>query len=141
MPYYGHLWPTASGALNARTTGDGYDVLYSSARLIGAKRGTTYDPVEEVQRVAWRGRSCATCPVQWFQLYFDDARSLGAKWTEFRRQGLLGTGVWTSAFEGGSGELTDGSAEGLARRRLTARPSRVRRRCVDPVVTDRRFGG
>ena len=106
VPYYGHLWPTVSGALNARTTAGGYDVLYSSARLIGRKRGTTYDPVEQVQRVAWRGRSCATCPVQWFQLYYDDARSLGAKWAEFRRQGLLGTGVWTSAFEGGSGELT-----------------------------------
>ena len=36
VPYYGHLWPTASGALNARTTGRGYDVLYSSARLIAA---------------------------------------------------------------------------------------------------------
>ena len=107
VPYYGHLWPTVSGALNARTTGDGYDVLYSSARLIGAKRGTTYDPVEEVQRVAWRGRSCATCPIQWFQLYYDDPRSLGVKWTEFQRQGLLGTGVWTSAFEGASGELTE----------------------------------
>jgi spore germination protein YaaH len=106
VPYYGHLWPTVSGALNARTTGDGYDVLYSSARLIGARRGTTYDPAEKVQRVAWRGRSCATCPVHWFQLYFDDARSLGEKWTEFRRQGLLGTGVWTSAFEGASGDLT-----------------------------------
>jgi spore germination protein YaaH len=106
VPYYGHLWPTVSGALNARTTGDGYDVLYSSARLIGAKRGTKYDPVEGVQRVAWRGRSCATCPVQWFQLYYDDARSLSEKWTEFRRQKLLGTGVWTTAFEGSSGELT-----------------------------------
>jgi hypothetical protein len=107
VPYYGHLWPTASGALNARTTGRGYDVLYSSARLIGAKRGTTYDPVEAVQRVAWRGRSCATCPLQWFQLYYDDARSLGVKWLEFRRQGLLGTGVWTSAFEGANTDLTD----------------------------------
>jgi hypothetical protein len=106
VPYYGHLWPTASGALNARTTGDGHDVLYSSARLIGAKRGTTYDPVEEVQTVAWRGRSCATCPIHWFQLYYDDARSLGVKWAEFQRQGLLGTGVWTTAFEGGSGELS-----------------------------------
>jgi len=106
VPYYGHLWPTVSGALNARTTAGGYDVLYSSARLIGAKRGTTYDPVEQVERVAWRARSCSTCPLHWFQLYYDDARSLGVKWAEFQRQGLLGTGVWTSAFEGDSGELT-----------------------------------
>ena len=106
VPYYGHLWPTVSGALNARTTGDGYDVLYSSARQIGAKRGTKYDPKEQVQWAAWRGRACSTCPLEWFQLYYDDARSLTAKWTEFRRQGLLGTGVWTSAFEGTSGDLT-----------------------------------
>ncbi len=106
VPYYGHLWPTVSGALNARTTAGGYDVLYSSARLIGAKRGTKYDPKEQVQWSAWRGRTCATCPLQWFQLYFDDAKSLTAKWTEFRRQGLLGTGVWTNAFEGTSRALT-----------------------------------
>ena len=106
VPYYGHLWPTVSGALNARTTAGGYDVLYSSARLIAAKRGTTFDPIEQVERVAWRARSCPTCPLHWFQLYYDDARSLGVKWAEFQRQGLLGTGVWTSAFEGDSGELT-----------------------------------
>ena len=106
VPYYGHLWPTRTGALNARTTGRGYDVLYRDARDIGRRRGTTYDPVEKVEQVAWRDRACPTCPVQWFQLYYDDARSLGAKWAEFQRQGLLGTGVWTSAFEGTSGELT-----------------------------------
>jgi len=106
VPYYGHLWPTVSGALNARTTGDGHDVLYSSARLIGAERGTTYDPIEQVERVAWRGRACATCSIGWFQLYYDDARSLTAKWTEFRRQGLLGTGIWTTSFEGHNTDLT-----------------------------------
>jgi hypothetical protein len=107
VPYYGHLWPTVSGVLNARTTGDGYDVLYEDARVIGPKHGATYDPIERVQHAAWRGRACATCPLHWFQLYYDDARSLGAKWAEFRRQGLLGTGIWTSAFEGPSGELTE----------------------------------
>lgn len=107
VPYYGHVWPTATSALNARTTGRGFDVLYRSARLIAARRGSTYDPVEAVQRSVWRDRACATCPVQWFQMYYDDARSLTVKWTEFRRLGLLGTGVWTSAFEGDSGELTE----------------------------------
>ena len=106
VPFYGHLWPTSSGALNARTTGRGYDVTYDKARLIAQARPTTYDAVEEVRRVAWRERSCATCSLHWVQLYFDDPRSLTAKWTEFRRQKLLGTGIWTSAFEGSSGDLT-----------------------------------
>ena len=106
VPYYGHLWPTVSGALNARTTGDGFDVLYENARTIAKERGTKFDPAEVVQRSVWRGRACATCALQWFQLYFDDARSLTLKWKELRRQRLLGTGIWTPAFEGPSGDLT-----------------------------------
>ena len=38
-------------------------------------------------------------------MYFDDAHSLSEKWAEFQRQGLLGTGIWTTAFEGPSGDL------------------------------------
>ncbi len=106
VPYYGHLWPTKSGALNAPTAGRGYDVPYEKARLVAKVHPTSYDPAEEVRRVAWQERSCSSCPLHWVQLYFDDPRSLTAKWTEFRRQNLLGTGIWTSAFEGPSGELT-----------------------------------
>ena len=106
VPYYGHLWPTTSGALHARTTGRGYDVITTRRGSSARAHPTSYDPVEEVRRVAWRERACAGCPLHWVQLYFDDPRSLTAKWTEFRRQELLGTGIWTSAFEGPSGELT-----------------------------------
>jgi spore germination protein YaaH len=105
VPYYGHLWPTVSGALNARTTGGGSDVSFANARVIGARHGLRYDPAEAVRWSAWRGRTCATCPLQWFQLYFDDATSLGTKWAAFRNQGLLGTGFWTFGFQGDSGEL------------------------------------
>ena len=106
VPYYGHLWPTVSGELNARTTGDGFDVLYEHAREVARRRGTTYDAAEAVQRSVWRGRRCASCPVEWLQLYFDDARSLTVKWKEFRRQRVLGTGIWTTAFEGPNDDLT-----------------------------------
>jgi spore germination protein YaaH len=106
VPYYGHIWPTATGALNARTTGPGGDVTYARARLIAATHPTTYDATEQVRRVAWRQRDCSSCSLHWVQLYFDDARSLAAKWHEFQRQGLLGTGMWTAAFEGPSGDLT-----------------------------------
>ena len=44
--------------------------------------------------------------MSWFQLYFDDARSISAKYALIKRRGLLGTGIWTSAFEGGRRELT-----------------------------------
>jgi spore germination protein YaaH len=105
VPYYGHIWPTASGARNARTTGGGGDVPYRQARTIARAHPPRYDPAEAVQWSAWRVRDCATCPLHWVQLYFDDARSLGAKWAEFQRQKLLGTGFWTWGFQGGSGDL------------------------------------
>ncbi|HEY7132534.1 MAG TPA: glycosyl hydrolase family 18 protein [Candidatus Limnocylindrales bacterium] len=106
VPFYGHLWPTKTGALGARTTGRGFDVTYATARTLAAAHTTSYDPAEKVRRAAWQERSCASCAPHWVQLYFDDARSLGEKWAEFRRQELLGTGIWTSAFEGPSGDLT-----------------------------------
>jgi spore germination protein YaaH len=106
VPFYGHLWPTRTGALGSRTTGRGFDVTYEKARSIAAAHPGSYDPAEKVRRVAWQERSCPSCAPHWVQLYFDDARSLGEKWTEFRRQELLGTGIWTTAFEGPSGDLT-----------------------------------
>jgi spore germination protein YaaH len=106
VPYYGHLWPTKTGALGARTAGRGFDVTYNKARKVAAVHPPTYDPAEKVQRAAWQERSCPTCPLHWVQLYYDDARSLGEKWAEFRRQGLLGTGIWTTAFEGPTDDLT-----------------------------------
>jgi spore germination protein YaaH len=99
VPYYGHLWPTARGVIRSRTTGGGFDVVYDRAARIGARHRVRYDPVEQVHWVAFReGR-------QWYQLYYDGARSLAAKWAFVKREGLLGTGVWTIGFEGRAGPL------------------------------------
>jgi spore germination protein YaaH len=106
LPYYGHVWPTKTNRVHSRTAGRGHDVQYFRATAVAARLGSRWDPVEQVRWVVFRDRACGTCPVTWFQLYFDDARSLGAKYKLIKRRGLLGTGVWTSAFEGGSRELT-----------------------------------
>jgi spore germination protein YaaH len=99
VPYYGHTWPTATGLLHARTVGGGHDVLYARAAAVAATLGSRYDTVEQVRWVAFRdGR-------QWYQMYFDDARSMAAKWALVKARGLLGSGVWTIAFEGRAREL------------------------------------
>jgi spore germination protein YaaH len=99
VPYYGHTWPTATWRIHARTVGGGHDVLYARAAAVAATLGSHYDTVEQVRWVVFRqGR-------QWYQMYFDDARSLAAKWTLVKARGLLGTGVWTIAFEGRAREL------------------------------------
>jgi spore germination protein YaaH len=106
LPYYGHVWPTRTSAVHSRTVGGGHDVQYYQAAAVAASRGARWDPVEQVRWVVFRDRACRTCPVTWFQLYFDDARSIGAKYELIKRRGLLGTGIWTSAFEGRPRELT-----------------------------------
>jgi spore germination protein YaaH len=106
VPYYGHIWPTVTGAHNARTTGGGGDVPYREARLVARRHPPRYDPVEAVQWSAWRVRDCATCPLHWVQLYFDDARSLSAKWADVQRRNLRGTGFWTRGFQGQTDDLS-----------------------------------
>lgn len=105
VPYYGHLWPTASGAMHASTVGKGFDVPYEQAVEIAAAHGSRYDRVEQVSWSAYRVRPCKGCALQWRQMYFDDPRSLGHKWDYIKKQGLLGTGIWTIGFEGRPGDL------------------------------------
>ncbi|MDQ6795004.1 MAG: glycoside hydrolase family 18 protein [Chloroflexota bacterium] len=99
VPYYGHTWPTATGGLHSRTVGGGHDVLFARAAAVAAAMGSRYDTVEQVRWVAFRQAG------QWYQMYFDDARSMAAKWALVKAGGLLGSGVWTIAFEGRLREL------------------------------------
>jgi chitinase len=94
VPYYGHLWPTTSGALDAPTIGQGSDIELASGLAILATVGSHWDPVQRVTWAAWRENGT------WVQLYLDDPRALTAKWARFLQLGLLGTGMWTIGFEG-----------------------------------------
>jgi spore germination protein YaaH len=105
VPYYGHLWPTVGSGLYAPTRGGGYDVLYHQAAAIARQHGSSLDRVEGVRRVVYRARACASCRTGWYQLYYDDAGTLGRKWAFVKRQRLLGTGIWTVPFEGRPGPL------------------------------------
>lgn len=106
VPYYGHLWPTASGAAFARTTGQGADILLKDAVTIAAAHGLRHEPTLHAAWSAWQERACATCAPGWVQLWFDDAQTLAWKWDWIRHEGLLGTGIWTSPFEGSPGAVT-----------------------------------
>jgi len=114
LPYYGHVWPTRTNRVHSRTLGGGHDVQYYQAAAVAGRLGARWDPVEQVSWVVFRDRACGSCPVTWFQLYFDDARSIGAKYRLIEQRGLLGTGIWTSAFEGRPRELTAAIREAFA---------------------------
>lgn len=106
-PFYGHAWPTVSGNLNARTLGGGFDVIYEKAVVLARAHGIRYDKVQQVAWTRYRARACSTCPVTWYQMYFDDHRAIAHKWAWINRQKLLGGGVWTIGFEGGQAALTE----------------------------------
>jgi spore germination protein YaaH len=111
VPYYGHLWPTASGVLNAPTVGQGSDIPLANGLAILATVASHWDPVQRVTWAAWRENGT------WLQLYLDDPRALAAKWERFRALGLLGTGMWTIGFEG-----TPGAANAALREAWLAGP-------------------
>ena len=111
VPYYGHLWPTTSGALDAPTIGQGSDIELASGLAILATVASHWDPVQRVTWAAWRENGT------WVQLYLDDPRALSAKWARFLQLGLLGTGMWTIGFEG-----TPGAANAALREAWLARP-------------------
>jgi hypothetical protein len=97
VPYYGHLWPTVTGGLNAPTVGQGSDIQLANGLSILATVASHWDPVQRVTWAAWRENGT------WVQLYLDGPRALAAKWDRFRTLGLLGTGMWTIGFEGTPG--------------------------------------
>ena len=106
VPYYGYAWSTESSELHARTT-PGYvrSILYRDAVVLGATYGVRYDTVEQSAWTAWRYRPCADCASSWRQLYWDNPRSLAAKYDLVNRRGLLGAGVWALGYEGDRPEL------------------------------------
>ncbi|HKG55873.1 MAG TPA: glycosyl hydrolase family 18 protein [Candidatus Limnocylindrales bacterium] len=101
VPYYGHTWPTKTGLIHSRTVGGGHDVTYVNAMAATRRLGGSFDTVEQVHWVAFREGG------QWYQMYFDDARSMAAKWQLIKKRKLLGTGVWTIGFEGGAAALDE----------------------------------
>jgi spore germination protein YaaH len=100
VPFYGHMWPTAGSAINARTIGPGRDVLYGEGVSLAADHGAALDPVEGVMWGAFQDRACATCSAVWWQFYVDDATTLARKWAFVNANGLLGTGIWAAGYEG-----------------------------------------
>jgi putative cell wall-binding protein len=99
LPYYGLTWPTASNALHASTTGGG-SAFFPGTDLATLPSGTTiqYDTVEQS---AWFAVQDPTTQA-WQETYFDNERSLLAKYALVRSQGLAGAGMWALGYDRGA---------------------------------------
>ena len=98
LPYYGATWPTSTGNLNSATTGTGA-WFFPDQHMAAIPPGTAfgYDPVEES---AWFVTpNTATGGLQ--QTYFDNERSLRAKYAFAAGQGYAGVGLWVLGYDRG----------------------------------------
>ncbi len=101
LPYYGREWPVSSNTLPASTTGNGVAVTYRNIRA----NTTHYNPANYY----WDYRSYnpyySYFTSQWRQCFFDDERSLGAKYDLVNRRGIAGIGIWALGYDNGYPEL------------------------------------
>jgi spore germination protein YaaH len=117
LPWYGHAWST--GAVNTGNTapadpntyGQPAAVYYSTAAGLDAITDSThlgklYDAVEQTGWTAYYG-SYGGLPT-WRELYYDNARALGAKLDAIDGWNLRGPGIWALGYDNnnGNGDLT-----------------------------------
>jgi spore germination protein YaaH len=111
LPFYGRVWSTVDGSRRALTRPDsGRDghsvpVIYAAAVAIAATHGYRYDRLEASAWTTYTSRLCQTCPITRRELYYDDARSLGAKVDLVPALGLRGAGIWALGYDGARPEL------------------------------------
>jgi hypothetical protein len=102
LPYYGREWPVTSNTLPSGTTGNGTAVTYRNVR--GNSSGF-YTPAN----FYWDNRSYnpyySYFNNNWRQCFYDDTRSLGAKYDLVNRRNTGGIGIWALGYDNGYPEL------------------------------------
>ncbi len=104
LPYYGRTWPTLSDALHAGRNTAKSSCSFSSttptaAQIPGMASGLTINH-DTLERAAWFARYDST-NATWCQTYFDDARTLAAKYDLAKARGLAGAGIWALGYDRG----------------------------------------
>ena len=69
-------------------------VEYASAIPLAQQFGRNYDPTEASAWTVYRRKNCASCPVTWRQLWYDDVDGMIAKQSLVVQDQLRGLGIW-----------------------------------------------
>jgi spore germination protein YaaH len=118
IPYYGRGWTTVDGGQNALACRSADLCPAAAPAAIGMSWAPTY--LTALEGAAAHGPRLwdGTGQVPWYryydsgihvwkQVYYDDAASLGAKYTLVEGNGLRGIGIWTLLMDAGRPELYD----------------------------------
>ncbi len=103
VPYYGHEWKTETSSAYSKvdTANGGY---ISSTRFYNDidkanNHGLQWDAKSQTAWLKWQEGS------QWHQIWFDDVRSLDAKYNLATAQNLGGVGMWALGYDGDKDDL------------------------------------
>ncbi len=103
VPYYGREWTTTSGTIASATIDSVGSVTYSQAKkdLAAGFAEAFWDEGTKTPWYRWKEGSV------WHQVYFDDAKSLAAKYELALSQDVGGVGMWALNYDVPHGELWD----------------------------------
>jgi hypothetical protein len=104
VPYYGYEWPTRDSAVPSPTTGPGAAVTYAAIRAKAPMLSPRWDNASSTPYYILGSES------SWSQGWYDDAKSLGAKYDLAIMKNLAGIGIWALGYDEGGRELWDALA-------------------------------
>lgn len=92
VPYYGRQWATASGTVPSATQNSKVSSVskaYDIAKIEAERYGRQWSSEGGVPYYTYQNSSG-----QWFQVFYDDAESLGLKYDLVNQKNLAGIGIW-----------------------------------------------
>ncbi len=99
VPYYGHRWKTVSGQANAEVV----DILESTRFSKAQKEAPNYGRIwDSGSQTPWFRYQVGS---KWYQVWYDDAQSLGLKYNLAEDKKLRGVGMWALGYDGVRPEL------------------------------------
>ena len=89
VPYYGIRWPCDSGLKGASQTANGTAIIISNT----INYNYTWDEESATPWISWQSGS------QWYQLWFENWRSIEKKIQLIKSEGIGGLGIWALGYD------------------------------------------
>jgi hypothetical protein len=92
VPYYGYRWGTTSADAGASTATTGTALTYGNVQPLLPQQEELWDASSQTPWLRVQDPD-------WQQTWFDDASSLGAKYTTVLNEDLAGVGIWALGYD------------------------------------------
>jgi spore germination protein YaaH len=143
LPWYGRAWSTGtdqpvSPVLSGKPYVGSATVEYASAIPFAHQYGRNYDSTEASAWTVYQRKNCASCPVTFRQLWYDDVDGMIAKQSLVVQNQLRGLGIWALGDDAGQPEAWSAIKVSLGGLVDTTAPTGSVR--IDPTSTSQKHG-